>query len=61
LGFETLTFAPIDRRLIDTGMLSARETAWLDDYHRQVLALIGPQLQGEDLTWLETQCAPLGA
>jgi Xaa-Pro aminopeptidase len=42
-------------------MLSARETAWLDDYHRQVLALIGPQLQGEDLKWLETQCAPLGA
>ena len=60
LGFETLTFAPIDRRLIVTDMLSAAERGWLDHYHEQVLALIGPQLEGEDRTWLETQCAPLG-
>jgi Xaa-Pro aminopeptidase len=60
LGFDTLTFAPIDRRLIVTGMLSEVERAWLDDYHEQVLALIGPQLEGEDKAWLETQCAPLG-
>ena len=59
LGFETLTFAPIDRRLIVADMLSDAETAWLDDYHAQVLAVIGPQLEGEDKTWLETQCAPL--
>jgi len=61
LGFETLTFAPIDRRLIVTDMLSAAERTWLDDYHKQVLALIGPQLEGEDRTWLETQCAPLAS
>jgi Xaa-Pro aminopeptidase len=59
LGFETLTFAPIDQRLIVTEMLSEAEAAWLDDYHRQVLDRIGPQLEGEDSTWLETQCAPL--
>ena len=33
LGFETLTFAPIDRSLIDTAMLSREERDWLDDYH----------------------------
>ena len=60
LGFETLTFAPIDRRLIAVEMLSDAETAWLDDYHAAVLAVIGPQLEGEDRIWLETQCAPLG-
>ena len=60
LGFDTLTFAPIDRRLIVAEMLSDAERDWLDDYHGQVLALIGPQLQGEDKAWLETQCAPLG-
>jgi Xaa-Pro aminopeptidase len=59
LGFETLTFAPIDRRLIVTDMLSTAERRWLDDYHAQVLAVIGPQLEGEDLNWLEAQCAPL--
>lgn len=59
LGFETLTYVPIDKRLIDAGMLSNRELDWLNDYHRRVLAIIGPQLQGEDREWLERQCAPL--
>ena len=59
LGFETLTFVPIDKRLIDASMLSDRELDWLNDYHAQVLALIGPQLEGEDRSWLERQCAPL--
>ncbi len=59
LGFETLTYVPIDKRLIDAGMLSNRELDWLNDYHRKVLAIIGPQLQGEDREWLERQCAPL--
>jgi Xaa-Pro aminopeptidase len=59
LGFETLTFVPIDKRLIDAKMLSDRELKWLNDYHAEVLALIGPQLEGEDKAWLERQCAPL--
>jgi Xaa-Pro aminopeptidase len=59
LGFETLTFAPIDRRLIETSLLSPEEWAWVDDYHRQVLGVVGPQLEGEVRTWLEAQCAPL--
>ena len=59
LGFETLTFVPIDKRLIDAKMLSDRELDWLNDYHAKVLALIGPQLEGEDKAWLERQCAPL--
>jgi Xaa-Pro aminopeptidase len=59
LGFETLTFVPIEKKLIDASMLSDRELDWLNDYHAAVLALIGPQLEGEDKTWLERQCAPL--
>ena len=59
LGFETLTYVPIDKRLIDAKMLSDREREWLNDYHARVLALIGPQLDGEDKAWLERQCAPL--
>ncbi len=59
LGFETLTFAPIERRLIDVGMLGAAERAWVDDYHRQVLAVVGPSLEGEVHAWLEAQCKPL--
>ena len=59
LGFETLTFAPIERRLIVKEMLSSAEMAWLNGYHADVLAKIGPSLSGEDRAWLEAACAPL--
>ena len=59
LGFETLTFAPIDRNLIEVAMLSPEERRWLDEYHAQVLEIIGPQVEGEVLDWLKEQCRPL--
>ena len=59
LGFETLTFAPIERRLIVKDMLSAKEIAWVDGYHREVVAKIGPQLDSDERAWLEAACAPL--
>jgi Xaa-Pro aminopeptidase len=59
LGFETLTFAPIDRTLIVADMLSPQERQWLDDYHAKVLEVIGQQLDGEALDWLREQCRPL--
>ena len=61
LGFETLTFAPIDRALIATDMLSGEEQAWIDSYHAQVLDVVGPQLEGDALAWLKAACAPLTA
>jgi Xaa-Pro aminopeptidase len=60
LGFETLTFAPIDRRLIDAEMLEPEEIAWLNCYHAHVLARIGTRLSGADLAWLQQACAPIG-
>jgi Xaa-Pro aminopeptidase len=59
LGFETLTFAPIDRRLIVTEMLSPAERQWVDDYHAEVVRRIGPGLSADERAWLEKQCAPL--
>jgi len=59
LGFETLTFAPIDRRLVKKEMLSPEELGWLNAYHRQVVEKIGPKLSGADREWLEQACAPL--
>ena len=60
LGFETLTFAPIDRRLIDVQMLEPEELVWLNCYHAHVLAKIGPKLSGADFDWLQRACAPIG-
>jgi Xaa-Pro aminopeptidase len=59
LGFETLTFAPIERRLIDAEMLDSEELIWLNCYHAHVLARIGPRLSGGDLDWLRNACAPI--
>ena len=59
LGFETLTFAPLDRRLVDAGLLTPAEIAWVDDYHAGVLRTIAARLEGADLSWLERETAPL--
>jgi len=59
LGFETVTFAPIERRLVVKDMLSTAELHWLNDYHAQVLEKIGPKLSGTDREWLEQACAPI--
>jgi hypothetical protein len=60
LGFETLTFCPIERSLIIPALLTEAERAWLDGYHARVLAVLGPQMQGDDLAWLAAKCAPIG-
>ncbi len=59
LGFETLTLAPIDRTLIDVALLDADERNWIDAYHAQVAAKIGPQLEGAARLWLDEVCRPL--
>ncbi len=58
-GFETLTLAPIDRRLVDAGLLDEGERAWLNAYHARVLEVIGPKVEGEVRAWLDEACAPI--
>jgi Xaa-Pro aminopeptidase len=53
LGFETLTLAPIDRRLIVAAMLTEEELNWLNDYHRRVREALAPQLDAATRKWLE--------
>jgi Xaa-Pro aminopeptidase len=59
LGFETLTLAPIDRRLIDRALLTAEELAWLNAYHARVRQVVGPQLPNDARAWLEAVTNPL--
>lgn len=59
LGFETLTFAPIDLTLIEPTLLSFEEIAWLNGYHAQVREKIGAQLDPQDGIWLEQATAPI--
>jgi Xaa-Pro aminopeptidase len=59
LRFETLTWAPIDRRMILTAMLAPWERDWLNAYHAEVLERIGPLVPEETLAWLTAACAPI--
>jgi Xaa-Pro aminopeptidase len=59
LAFETITLAPIDKRLIEPGLMSPAEVAWLDAYHARVREAHAPQLEGERLAWLLEATAPL--
>jgi Xaa-Pro aminopeptidase len=59
LGFDTLTLAPIDRRLVDTAMLTPDERAWLDAYHAQVRETLAGQMDDAERAWLEAATAPV--
>ena len=58
-GFETLTLAPFDKRMLRTSLLTRDELHWLDEYHQRVLREIGPMVGGAVLAWLEKATAPL--
>ena len=59
LCWRTLTFAPIDRRLIRGEMLNQDERTWLDAYHAEVFEKIGPRVSDTARDWLNAACAPL--
>ena len=59
LGFETLTLVPIDKALVDRDLLTPAEVDWWNAYHSRVREVLAPQLEGEDLAWLEEACTPL--
>lgn len=62
-GFETLTFVPIDRSMVDVSLLAPQEIAWWNDYHAQVRDILVPQLAGPEndgvRAWVEQGCLPL--
>ncbi len=59
LAFETLTFVPLDRRLIVVGMLSPGERAWIDAYHGEVWRRLEGRVSAPARAWLEGVCRAL--
>jgi Xaa-Pro aminopeptidase len=57
--FQSLTLAPIDKRLVVLDMLSDVERTQFNAYHARVLKEIGPLVDGEAGEWLKEACAPL--
>jgi Xaa-Pro aminopeptidase len=51
--FETLTIAPIDRKLIDKSLLTQEELDWLNSYHQKVYNCLVGHLTAEEQIWLK--------
>src|SRR5580700_5767461 len=58
-AFETLTLAPIDRRLVDLNMLTGDELSWLNDYHEKVRHAVRLHVDEATQMWLDAATAPL--
>ncbi len=58
-GFETLTLAPIDRRLINAHRISKQELAWLNAYHARVRDEIRPLVDEATKVWLDAATEPM--
>ena len=59
LSFDTLTWAPIDTRLVAPEMLSVAERDWLNHYHAQVRDKIGPRVSSDAAPWLDAATAAI--
>ena len=57
LYFETVTLCPIDTRLVDTALMTAAETEWLNRYHAEVREKLLPLVEGAARAWLEERTA----
>ncbi|KAJ6757190.1 XAA-PRO AMINOPEPTIDASE 1 [Salix koriyanagi] len=59
LGFEKLTYVPIQTKLVDLSLLSVAEVDWLNNYHAQVWEKVSPLLDGSASEWLWNNTRPL--
>ncbi|WP_269393747.1 aminopeptidase P family protein [Maritalea porphyrae] len=59
LSFETITFTPIDVRLIDKDLMTPSEIAWLNHYHKQCFEIAASQLGDSDKAWLHQATQPI--
>ncbi|UTW55258.1 aminopeptidase P family protein [Kordiimonas sp. SCSIO 12610] len=57
--FENLTWAPIDRNLIDTTIMTAPEREWLNTYHQKTYDKLKDIVLPETLEWLKYATAPI--
>ncbi|MEL6287376.1 MAG: aminopeptidase P family protein [Pseudomonadota bacterium] len=62
LSFETLSFAPFDRALIDPTLLDEAERAWVDEYHAEVRARLEGEIADDAVrAWLIDATQPLAS
>ena len=60
LCLETLTWCYIDTKPLDMSLLNAEELRWLNRYNQQVLDILSPHLNADEVAWLQEKCRPVG-
>ncbi|CAI9764296.1 unnamed protein product [Fraxinus pennsylvanica] len=60
MGFEKLTFVPIQTKMVDLSLLSTAEIDWLNDYHHQTWEKVSPLVSGSVRQWLWNNTRPVG-
>lgn len=59
LSFETVTYCPIDKKLIDITLLNQVEIDWINNYHKEVYNLLSPIACSVISDWLKESTLPL--
>lgn len=59
LGFEKLTYVPIQTKMLDLSLLSENEINWLNDYHKQIWEKVSPLVEGSASEWLWNNTRPI--
>ncbi len=60
LGFDTISLAPIDVRLVERKLMDKEEIAWLDAYHAKVREVLSPLVDRETGGWLRQATRRVG-
>jgi Xaa-Pro aminopeptidase len=55
MGFETISFCPIDLQGIDSSLLTPEEIRWLNAYHKAVYDKLSPYLDEDVKAWLKQE------
>jgi Xaa-Pro aminopeptidase len=59
LGFERLSFVPIQTKLLDLQLMSDEEINWLNDYHAEVWNKVSPLVKDNAKIWLQRNTRPI--
>ena len=54
LSFENLTFAPIEKDLINFKLLNKKEKKYLNEYHKKIYMILGSYLNKDEKSWLRS-------
>ncbi len=59
LGFEFLTYVPVDLEPVDVALMEDKDIEYLNGYHKQVYEKISPYLTEEEAVWLKAVTSPV--